>query len=106
MSVKTLGKIDDVDTRREIVLCLQKLSVNQRIEWLHYCCRHIGILGIDPGSGNPIVATISCPTGDICETYLDFFALVSGFGLDPKAALEDLERRAACAGQAKLYVPD
>lgn len=105
MSVKTLGKIDDVDTRREVILCLQKLSVNERIAWLYYCCDRIGILGIDPASGSPIVATISCPTGDIHETYLDFFALVSGFGLDAKASLEELERRAACAGQAKLYVP-
>lgn len=108
MPVSQLKKLDDVDTRREVFILLGKLMPTERTAFLYHCCDRIGILGVDQNSGKPLAVTITCESGDITESYLDFWGLVASYGLDAKAALEELERRVSVLtsqiGSKRIYV--
>lgn len=109
MPVSQLQKLNDVDTRREVFILLGKLTPTERTAFLYHCCDRIGILGVDPDSGKPLAVTITCESGDVTESYLDFWGLVASYGLDAKSALEELERRVSAltgqAGSKRIYVP-
>lgn len=101
-----LQAVDNRDIRMEVWICLQKMTAQQRIDFLQYCCMSIGILGIDPKTKSPIRVIVTNNSGELSETFLDFFALISGFGLNATKALEELERRAsAISTPGKIYVP-
>ena len=102
-----LKLVDNLDCRREIWRCMELLTKQQRIEFLEYCCRSIGILGFDQKTKSPVIVTVQNNTGEVAETYLDMMAMISGYGLDADKALAELERRAsAMTTPFKIYVPE
>jgi hypothetical protein len=110
--LKPLRAFDDVDTRREIVILLQKLSLEERVAFLYYCCDTIGILGVEPGTGKLLYVTVTNSTGDPNEVYLDFMSLIASYGLDGDKAMIELERRVSVLTKEKegnvrrIYVPE
>lgn len=97
-----LKAIDDLDSRREMVVLLEKLTVEQRCQFLKWCVftvnrhnfRHHGFWW---------QAVITNNSGTSRETMLDVCQLISQFGLPIQDALAELERRAAAA--RKLWLP-
>ena len=98
MPASPLSLIDDVDTRREMLILLQKLDPAARVAWLYWCMDATND-GIMLRHSPPwVLVTITNATGDPMETFLDFCMMVSGHGMDPKRGLVELEKRGARAG--------
>lgn len=89
-----LSSVDDIDTRRETLICFQILPPIERCAFLYWCCDQIGSTG-KTVSGEDVIVTITNETGEATETYLDFWQMVSQYGLDVQRALAELERRAS-----------
>jgi len=95
IGIQSLKAIDDIDTRREILHCLSKLSEFERTAFLYWCGQ---------ASHQHILATSAPPwhlfeirnaTGDLYETFSDFCAMVVNFGLPISICLKQLEKMAA-----------
>lgn len=87
---------DDLDTRREAEYLIQKLTKDERVAYLQWCCTECERLTNMPTrvAGNTL--------GEVREIWLDVCQLVVHHGLPLASALVELERRAS---QRKLFLP-
>lgn len=98
--ISSLKEIDDEDTRREIRICLEKLSIPQRIDFIYWCVKQCNRAAMFTGRNRCLAYSI---TGEYVETVMDVAMIHSHFGLDLQAVLAELERRASAA--VKLWLP-
>jgi hypothetical protein len=95
--IQSLKEIDDIDTRREISILLNKLTQDERVEFLQWCCRQandrIMVLNNPPW----VMVNITNNTGEANETLLDLAILHAQFGFPLQFVLTELERRTAKA---------
>lgn len=96
MTIKALLKVDGLDTRREVLILLQRLSVADRLSWLEWCCANAKTEGHER---SPAVVR-GLHSGRSMECFLDFWSLVGQHGLDADHALAALERLAGKRGVA------
>lgn len=89
-----LASVDDQDTRREVAYLFSILPPVERVAFLYKACDMLGPIGMSP-KGEGVFLTITNETGDYRESVLDFWAMVSQYGLDVQRALAELERRAS-----------
>ncbi len=89
-----LASVDDIDTRRESLICFQILPPAERVAFLYAICDMVGPIGQTP-KGENIHVTITNETGEATESYLDMWQMISQYGLDVQRALTELERRAS-----------
>lgn len=87
-----LAAVDDIDTRREVLRCFQILPAMERVSFLLFCCDKLGPVGIT--NGELVYLTIKNDTQEPMESFLDFWMMVSQYGMNLSIALPELERRA------------
>lgn len=76
---------DNLGDRREVYQLLKRLPPRRRVEWLAWCCQQTYL----PCSKiRPRVAQRT--TGRSVEVFMDFWALVAQYDLDPEKAVNRL----------------
>lgn len=98
-----LAPIDDLDSRREMIVCIEKLTIEERRAFLKWCVDLVNGRN-SRHSGFWRQAVITNNSGTSRETMLDVCQLISQFGLSINETLQELERRATEA--RKLWLPD
>ncbi len=86
MSGKQLLAVDDRDTRQEVYVLLSKIPAARRLAWLRWACASVTLAG---SKQSPVVPPTH--SGNAMEVYLDSWALVNDYHLDPAASLKKLE---------------
>lgn len=104
MSLQHVQAIDDLDTRREIQILLEKLTPEERIGFLHWAAdRSPTRLRPD---GRIARAFVTETTGDVRESVLDLYHLIYGWDLPAGTVLAELERLAGEKGKPRrLWLP-
>jgi hypothetical protein len=103
IGIQGLKDIDDLDTRREIIICFEKLSEFERISFLHWCCRVSHQHKIATSSPPWNLVVITNPSGDVFETFRDFCGIIVNYGLPLRICLAKLEQ---LASKSRLIVPN
>jgi hypothetical protein len=98
-----LKNVDDIDTRREMKIALDKLTVQQRIEFLHWCCARSNNRAMTTTKPPWSYVTITHTTGDSQEVILDLCMIHAHYGLPMNEILAELESRASAA--QRLWLP-
>lgn len=91
-----LRTVDTLDDRREIVVQLGKLDLEQRLDFLLWAKDRVNRAAQLTG-GNLIAVNVQ--TGTVEEAFADLCTLVASFGLDVVAVVAELERRAGRAAR-------
>lgn len=103
MAFEDLKTIDTLDDKREIRVLLEKLTPDQRCEFLLWCVgqtnQHIKLRSNPPW----VLVKADNATGEAMETFWDLCLLISTHGLPIQTVLTELERRSAAA--VTLWTP-
>lgn len=93
MGLNALLPLDDLDTRREIMILLGKLSPPERVNFLRWCTVRVNSKLRHNPEGKVFVYVKDETEGHVAEAYFDFMALIVHYGLDWQTALIELECR-------------
>ena len=93
MPLEDLIEIDDVDTRREILIALFRLNREQLKSFLDWCVKHISHT-IVTNSGQRARLEFAQIEGTPQEAYRDLLSMITHYGLPVQKMLRELELRA------------
>lgn len=85
---KALLALDDMDTKRESLYLIERLSPSARVSWLRWCTAQCYF---PKSTTNPCVPPGH--SGIAMEVWMDMWTLISTFNLDSDIAFNELVRR-------------
>lgn len=103
VGIGSLKEIDDLDTRREVLVLLYKLTPEERCAFLRWAANTANEKIMLAHNPPWVLVTLSNNTGEAMETLYDLCLMHSQYGLPWQVVLAELERWTAKL--RKLWLP-